>query len=414
LGYEDAQFARVNQEKIMDEQRHHLRFINIAHFIDHYVLLVFPTVVIGLEVALARSYAELIALSTACFVAFGLFALPWGWLADHWSRRKIMAIFFFGCAISTTAAAAAPNVYWLAAALLLLGIFAAIYHPVGIPMLVSNAKDRGRDFATNGIWGNFGVAFAPGITAALMATVGWRYAFLIPAAICALIGVAYLYLTKEERDKAGARAKVADVPLTGAMMVSVFAFFALLAFSGGIVFNILTIAIPKIVDERMARDIPLVLLGSVATGVLLFGGLAQFTVGRLVSRYAPHVLLAAIGIMQVIGIAWAYLASGPLLLGALALSIAAIYAQVTVGDVVIARYTADAWRGRVFAVRFFLAFISSGLAVSLIAALHGKGGFELVLFMTGLFAILFAVATFAIAMLANRAEAKAPSAQPAE
>jgi hypothetical protein len=102
------------------------------------------------------------------------------------------------------------------------------------------------------------------------------------------------------------------------------------------------------------------------------------------------------------------------LLGALALSIAAIYAQVTVGDVVIARYTADAWRGRVFAVRFFLAFISSGLAVSLIAALHGKGGFELVLFMTGLFAILFAIATFAIAMLANRAEAKAPSAQPAE
>ncbi len=184
----------------------------------------------------------------------------------------------------------------------------------------------------------------------------------------------------------------------------------MLAFSGGIVFNILTIAIPKIVDERMAQDVPLILLGSVATGVLLFGGVAQLTVGRLVSRYAPHVLLAFIGVMQVVGVAWAYFASGPMLLGALALSIAAIYAQVTVGDVVIARYTADAWRGRVFAVRFFLAFISSGLAVSLIAALHGKGGFDLVLFMTAGFAILFAIATISIALLANRAEAKAPSA----
>ncbi len=398
----------------MEETRNHLRFINIAHFIDHYVLLVFPTVVIGLEAALARSYAELIALSTACFVAFGLFSLPWGWLADHWSRRKIMAIFFFGCAVSMAAAAAAPNVYWLAGALLLLGIFAAIYHPVGIPMLVTNARDRGRDFATNGVWGNFGVAFAPGITAALMAYTGWRAAFLIPAAICAVVGVAYLYLTKEEKDKAGQRAKVAEVPLTGAMMVSVFAFFALLAFSGGIVFNILTIAIPKIVDEGMAQQIPLVLLGSVATGVLLFGGMAQLTVGRLVSRFAPHVLLAFIGVLQVAGVVWAYYATGPLLLGALALSIAAIYAQVTVGDVVIARYTADAWRGRVFAVRFFLAFISSGLAVSLIAALHGQGGFGLVLIMTAVFAALFMVATIAISFLANRAESRLPSSQPAE
>jgi MFS family permease len=359
----------------MEETRNHRRFINIAHFIDHYVLLVFPTVVIGLETALARSYAELIALSTACFVAFGLFSLPWGWLADHWSRRKIMAIFFFGCAVSMAAAAAAPNVYWLGAALLLLGIFAAIYHPVGIPMLVSVARDRGRDFATNGVWGNFGVALAPGITAALMATVGWRAAFVIPAVVCGAIGTAYLYLTAEEKDKAGQRTKVAEVPLKGGMMVAVFSFFALLAFTGGTVFNILTIAIPKIVDERMTQNVPLILLGSVATGVLLFGGVAQLTVGRLVSRYAPHILLAGIGVMP--------------------------------------RYTADAWRGRVFAVRFFLAFITSGLAVSLIAALHGKGGFDLVLIVTSIVAVLFAFATIAISVLANRAESQL-SAQPAE
>ena len=398
----------------MDDKRSQLRFINIAHFIDHYVLLIFPTVVIGLEKTLARSYAELIALSTACFVAFGLFSLPWGWLADHWSRRKIMAIFFFGCAISMAAAAAAPNVYWLAGALLLLGIFAAIYHPVGIPMLVTNAKDRGRDFATNGVWGNFGVAFAPGITAALMATVGWRAAFVIPAIVCTIAGVAYLRFTKEETEKADARAKVAEVPVTGGMMVAVFAFFALLAFSGGTVFNILTIAIPKIVDERMAQAVPLILLGSVATMVLLFGGIAQLTVGRMVSRYAPHVLLAFIGVLQVVGVVWAYYASGTMLLAALALSIAAIYAQVTVGDIVIARYTADAWRGRVFAVRFFLAFITSGLAVSLIAALHGKGGFDLVLIVTVAVAVMFMIATIAISLLANRAESRQSSTQPAE
>src|SRR6202030_1897588 len=61
-------------------------FLNWAHAIDHFVLLIYPTVVIGLEVVYGRSYPDLIALSTASFVAFGVFSLPAGWLADRWSR----------------------------------------------------------------------------------------------------------------------------------------------------------------------------------------------------------------------------------------------------------------------------------------------------------------------------------------
>ena len=397
----------------MDEKRRHLRFINVAHFVDHYVLLIFPTVVLGLELELNRSYGELIALSTACFVAFGLFSLPSGWLGDHWSRRKMMAIFFFGCAVSLAAAAAAPNMFWLAAALLVLGVFASIYHPVGVTLLVANARDRGRDFATNGVWGNLGVAFAPGITALIAVTFGWRPAFALPAIVCAGIGVAYLMMTEEHKEKPADRARIAEVPLSWGMMAWIFGFFALVSFSGGLVFNILTVAVPKLVDERLAQDIPLALIGSVATMVLLFGGIAQLTVGRLVSRFPPHILFAGIGIMQLVGIAWASMASGPTLLVALAVSIAAIYAQVTVGDVVIARYTADAWRGRVFAVRFFLAFITSGLAVFAIAFLHGRGGFGLVLLLTAICAGLFAFAVAGIAVLAARVES-GPRVQPAE
>jgi MFS family permease len=230
----------------MEEKRSHLRFINVAHFVDHYVLLIFPTVVLGLELELNRSYGELIALSTACFVAFGLFSLPSGWLGDHWSRRKMMAIFFFGCAVSLAAAAAAPNMFWLAAALLVLGVFASIYHPVGVTLLVANARDRGRDFATNGVWGNLGVAFAPGVTALVAVTFGWRPAFALPASVCAGIGVAYLMMTEELKEKPADRVRVAEVPLTWGMMAWIFGFFALVSFAGGLVFNILTVAVPKL------------------------------------------------------------------------------------------------------------------------------------------------------------------------
>ncbi len=398
----------------MDDKRRNLGFINVAHFVDHYVLLIFPTVVIGLIADLQRSYGELIALSTACFVAFGVFSLPWGWLGDHWSRRKMMAIFFFGCALTLAAAAAAPNMLWLAVALFALGVFAAIYHPVGVTILLANAKDRGRTLATNGVFGNLGVAFAPGITAAIAATLGWRTAFALPALVCAIIGIAYLALTNESKEKVADRGRTAEVPLTAQVAAMIVAFFALISLSGGLVFHIITIALPKIVDERLAQDVPLVLIGSIATFVLLFGGAAQLIVGRLVSRYAPHLLFAGIGLMQAAGVAWAAVATGPTLLVSLALAIAAIYAQVTVGDVVIARYTADAWRGRIYAVRFFLAFISSGLAVSLIAALHGHGGFGLVLAVTAACAAIFAASTIAIAILAGRVEAGVRGVQPAE
>jgi MFS family permease len=398
----------------MDGSSRQIGFINAAHFLDHYVLLIFPTVVIGLEIELGRSYADLIVLSTACFVAFGLFSLPWGWFGDHWSRRKLIAIFFFGCSASLAAAAAAPNMIWLAIALFALGIFAAIYHPIGIPKLISHARDRGRDLAKNGVFGNLGVAFAPGVTAAIAVAFGWRWAFALPAAVCAVAGFIYLWMTVEEGDRAAERARVAEMPLSFNVAAAMFAAFAVVALSAGLIFNTITVAIPKIVDERFVEDIPLVLIGSVATAVLLMGGIAQLTVGRLVSKYPPHLLFAAIGVIQLAGILWAMYAGGYALLVALAIAIAGIYAQVTVADVVIARYTADAWRGRVYSVRFFLAFISSGAAIGIIAILHGRGGFFLVLGVTALCAVIFLAATIAIALLANRVEAGVAKVQPAE
>lgn len=399
----------------MSEQRRKLGFINIAHFVDHYVLLIFPTVVIGMQAELNRSYAELIALSTACFVAFGLFALPAGWLGDHWNRRSMIAIFFFGSAASLAAAAAAPNLIMLAVALFVLGVFAAIYHPVGVTVLLANTTQRGRDIATNGVFGNLGVAFAPGITALIASFFGWRLAFVIPAIVCALIGVAFLLMTNNQKENPAERKKTAEVKMTFAAAAVFFGVYALLSFAGGLVFNTVTISIPKIIDEGVRGDVPLAWIGSVATVVLLFGGAAQLTVGRLVSRFPPHYIFAAIGFLQAAGVAWATVATGYPLIAALALSIAAIYGQITVGDVVIARYTADAWRGRIYSVRFFLSFISSGLAVSMIAALYGKGGFALVLGMTTICAVVFAVCTALIAFLASRVEhPKKAGVQPAE
>jgi MFS family permease len=378
-------------------------FLNWAHALDHFVILIYPTVVIELAAIYGRSYASLIALSTASFVAFGLFSLPAGWLGDHWSRRNLMLAFYIGCGLSLVAAAFAPSLTALAVALFSLGVFAAIEH----------AKERGRTLAFNGVCGNLGVSLAAGITAALTAAFSWRGAFLVPGLICIATGIVYLWLSPSEQRHAASRSRAPDVLLSPTIAAVIFALFVIVALSAGLVFNTISVALPKIVDERVGNGIPLVLVGGLTTAVFLCGAVAQITVGRLVERISPHILFAAIAIMQFTGVVWSAYASGATLLIALAFTMAAIYGQITVNDLLIARYTADAWRSRVYAVRYFITFMISGAAVSMIAVLYGRGGFGLVLGVTAVVAMGFLIAAIAIAIFANGVE-KARLPQPAE
>jgi MFS family permease len=390
-------------------------FLNFAHGLDHYVMLIFPTVVLSLEGVYGRNYGELIALGTASFFAFGIFSLPSGWLADRWSRRNMMAAFFIGCGVSLIGAAAAPNLIVLAIALFVLGIFAAIYHPVGTAMVVEAATNRGRTLALNGVCGNLGVALAAGITAMLAWLVGWRGAFLVPAAVSIAAGLAYLAFVPDDRHRTAGRSSVPDVSLTVWIAASVFVLFIIIAMTAGLVFNIVTISLPKVIDERLGDGISLVAIGGIATAVFLCGAIAQFTIGRVLDRYPPHLVFAAVAALQFAGVVWVAYATGSMLLVALAIAMAAIYAQVTVNDLVIARYTADAWRARVYAVRYFVTYLISGVAVSMIAFLHSRGGFDLVLMVTAVVALGFVIATALIAVLVNGVE-KGPArmAQPAE
>ncbi len=381
-------------------------FLNLAHAIDHFALLIFPTVVIGLESVYGRSYGELIALSTAAFVAFGVFSLPAGWLADRWSRRRMMGVFYIGIGISLAAVGAAPNLFVLALAMFAVGVCAAIYHPVGMAMLIDVSQARGRTLAFNGVCGNLGVALAAAISAALASWLGWRFAFYIPAVICIVSGIAFLRLTPGDTHHIGARKTKAEVPLSAGAAATMLGLYVVISIAGGFVFNTVLIALPKIVDERIGDNAPLILVGSIATMIFLCGAAAQIASGRLIERYAPHWMFVGVVALQLAGILWAANATGLALVAALAVAMAGIYGQVTTGDIVLARYTADAWRGRIYAVRYFLTFMSAGVSVAAIAWMHGRGGFDLVLAVVSIAAIVLLVAVVGFALLVSGAEAR--------
>jgi len=394
--------------------RRSIAFLNLAHGIDHFVLLIYPTVVIGLEVIYHRPYSELIAISSTAFVAFGLFALPAGWLADHWSRRNMMAAFYFGCGLSLIGIALSPNLITLSVMMFMLGVFAAIYHPVGMAILIEASQARGRTLAFNGVCGNAGVSLAAGISGALAYWISWRAAFLAPAVICILSGIAYVWLTPDDRHHVGKRKSAPAVALTPRAAVMFFGLFTVIALSAGVTFNVLTIALPKIVDERLSADMPLVVVGGIATAVLVCGALAQLTVGRAVEYLTPHAIFAIVTGLGFLGNLWAAYAGGASLMIALAIAIAAIYGQVTVQDIIMARYTADAWRGRVYAVRYFLLFISAGAAIGMISMLHDRGGFALVLDVNAVIAFVLFMMTIALVAMIINIENKQHAPQPAE
>ena len=169
----------------MTRNRWLVPFLNLGHLLDHLVMLVFPTAVVALGREWGRPYAELLPLALGGFIAFGAFAIPAGWLADHWSRYRTMVIFYFGIGASLFVTGFAQSPWHIAAGLTLTGAFAAIYHPVGIAMLVSAPVKLGRVLGWNGLWGNLGLAAAALVTGALVDFAGWRAAFLVPGALCA-------------------------------------------------------------------------------------------------------------------------------------------------------------------------------------------------------------------------------------
>lgn len=326
----------------------------------------------------------------------------------------MMAAFYLGCGVSLAAIGLAPNLIVLTVAMFALGVFAAIYHPVGMAMLIEASGAKGRTLAFNGVCGNLGVSLAAGISAALAYWIHWRAAFFVPAAISFVTGIVYLWLTPADRHHAKTRKSVPAVPLTPKLAAMLFGLFLIIAISAGLVFNVLTIALPKIVDEGVASSVPLALIGSIATAVLVCGAAAQFAVGRLVERVPPHLIFAIVTGLGFLGNLWATYATGYPLLVALAIAIAAIYGQVTVNDIILARYTADAWRGRVYAVRYFTLFISAGAAIALIALLHKGGGFGAVLGVNAIIALIMFLSTLGLVSLIVSIEARHRAAQPAE
>ncbi len=382
---------------IVEHRKLRFLFLNIGHFFDHLILLVFATAALRLTQEWGLSYAELIPYATPGFIAFGICAIPAGWIADKWSREGMMAVFFFGIGTSCMLASFASTPFHMAICLTLVGIFAAIYHPVGLAMVVQGLEKTGIPLAINGIFGNMGVASAALLTGFLVDTSGWRSAFIIPGLASVVVGVFYLVFLRTHREQnSTATATANKAKKTGAAaiprstLVRVFAVIFFTTAMGGLIFQSTTFALPKIFEERLI-DLAgsTTMVGWYAFLVFSIAAFAQLVVGYLVDHYSVRTVFAAVAALQAI---FFFIMTQLTGLSALLVAIAfmlVVFGQIPINDVLVGRMTRSEWRARAYSLRYIVTFSVMASAVPLIGWIHGSWGFTM----------LFSVLTVAAAAI---------------
>lgn len=385
-------------------------YVNAAHFIVHYAMLIYPAALIFLGPALGLGYGELLPYATPGFVAFGAGSLATGWLGDRWSRRHMMVAFFVGIGFSLVATGLAATPLQLGAALFAVGVFASIYHPVGTAMIVAYAGRLGREIGINGVWGNLGVALSAMATGALGEFFGWRVAFVVPGVLAVVLGVLFAMAVKHE-DRSAHRAATSKARVSRNDMWRVLVALFLAVMASSTAFNAVTVALPKLFAERLTvLTTSPATLGAITAGVYVFGAVAQYTIGGLIDRFGLRWVFLPLSLILAPSLFIAAGVSGPALVVVSVFVIVAGFGQVTINDAIVGKYTSDQWRSRAYSVRYFLGFTAAGVSVALVAALHDRGGFTLVLHALAALTALVIVA--GVMFPAERAEE--PAAQPAE
>jgi MFS family permease len=369
-----------------------VRFINIAHALDHLMVLIFPTAVLGMGASFGDSYGSVLALSVGGAIAFGAGSLPAGWLGDRWSQRNMMTVFFLGVGAAALLTALSTTPLMLAASLTLLGLFAAIYHPVGTAMLVANTGKLGRTIGVNGVWGNMGVAAAAITAGTLTQVLGWRWAFAVPGLAAIALGIVFHLMVPNQTAQKRASAS-GSVALPRSVVVHAFSVLVLVAASGSIVFAAVTNSMPKVFDERLSllAGSPF-WIGVLVAVVYVIGAMAQLIVGHFVDRHPLRTVFLPLSLIQgpcLLLAAWAQ--DWAMLALAVAISFG-IFGQVTINDAMVARYTDQAWRARAYAFRYVVSFSAGACAIPLVALLHERaGGFTVTfLVLAGFGSLVFA------------------------
>ncbi|MBI3938825.1 MAG: MFS transporter [Betaproteobacteria bacterium] len=385
-----------------------LAFAQLGHSYTHVLVLLYPTVVLALEPVFGLSYGELIVLMTGGSFLYGLGALPAGWLGDRWSTLGMMVVFFVGMGAATILTGLASTPLGIAVGLGLIGLFASIYHPVGMAWLVRNAENRGRALGINGVFGAVGMASAALIAGWLTDLVSWRAAFIVPGAICLATGLTLWVLVGNGYLRDSARDVKPGPAPSRESMVRAFFVLSVTMVCAGLLFQSFSIAMPKVFAERLGTFTggTVAGAGTLVSVIYACGVLAQLVGGHLADRYPLQSVYRLLYLAQVPALLLVAAFSGLPLFFSVAAAMMLGTIAVPVENSLLSHYSPEKWRGTAFGAKFMLSIGVGTLSVPLVAVIHEMTGdfFWLFVLLAGA-ALVLVIATLALPREGARATA---------
>jgi MFS family permease len=359
-----------------------LQFINVAHFFDHFFLLIFPTAAIAIAPAWGMSFADVLFFGTPLYVMFAFGTLPAGWLGDRVDRLTLISVFFIGCGVSSIWISLANGPVAMTIGLGSLGLFASIYHPVGLAHVTQIGLRSGRALAINGVFGNMGLAGAAITTGVFSQYLGWQSAFALPGVVSIAIGGALVLRKRRNRELAtSGTLGTANVTLPHDRRTqgTVFLVICVAALFGGLVFNIVTISLPKFLEIRfVGGNTDLAWVGASAGLVFAMAAFAQLPVGELLDRIgARPVFLFLLAGESILLLALSQ-ATGWAAFALALFAVTLIFAGIPITTWLIGHYLDAGIRSRALSVEYVLSLGVGSTAVPLIALLQkAELGFDL-------------------------------------
>ena len=387
-------------------------YLNISHFLDHFIMLVFAKAAYDAGRHFGLGYEEIIVYGVAGFVLFGAMAPVAAHLADRFSRSLMMVVYHFGIGFAAIIAGMTQTVWQLGAAIGLIGVFAAIYHPVGIAMLIKSNRTIGFRLGINGVFGNMGVAAAPLIIGLLLTVGDWRLCFVASGLFCIGYGVLFVMQLAEDASpppRKAAKGVTGFAPgwqmALGAMLLS--------TASGGFIFGSMTFVVPRYFEISLpAISTSVAVTGLLASIVYAVASFSQVGVGWLIDRVPPKWVLFTVGVGQVIFVALAARFTDYALFFAMLIAMCFVFGQIPITDTILSRYVPDSWRARVLSLKFMINLMI-GASVLPICGVILRSGYE----MAALFSLMSGLAVMIVLagmLLPVQADAQRLDRQPAE
>lgn len=387
-----------------------LAFSCVGHTYSHLYAPIFYVAVLALETEMSLSHGEAVGLIVVGNVLFGVAAPLAGWLGDRWSAVGMMVLFFLGTGAGMLATAGASGPWGIGLGLAATGLFASIYHPVGMAWLVRNSVNRGTALGVNGLFGGLGPAVAALSAGVLIDAFGWRAAFAVPGVVVAVTGGLFLWAVQRGIVTESKADRHSVAPPSRKDAVRAFSVLAVTMVCIGLIYQSTQAGLPKLFSLRLGGDGVIGVSAAVAL-VYLAAGFLQVFAGKLADRYPLRtVYLTAFALQAPFLYLAGHLAGGGLLGVAMVmviLNIGALPAENTL----VARYAPPDWRSLAYGLKFILAFGVSGMGVILEGHLFDLSGD-----FVWLFTLLAAVAAggTAVAFLLPREERQEAVTQPAE